>query len=224
MIEEIRNNIDFFIRSKTRFSRKNYVEKNNSLIKRNEAENNYIYAILDKIFLKYNKDSLKILDIGSKNWFYAKALYNYFNMLSDNFEIDGVEIDAYRLYTNLYSRFEVAKYYIKDYKNLNYIPDNLLNINKNYDYITWFLPFVLKEPLLYWGLPEKYFCPEKLLSHAYSLLKKDGQMLIINQGEVEADAQEKLLNNLNIQYKFLGEIENQYFNPQHKRFGFLITN
>ena len=85
------------------------------------------------------------------------------------------------------------------------------------------MPFVVIEPLKYWGLPVKYFCPEKLLEHAYGLLKTNGQLLIINQGENEAKVQEKYLKKLKIPYKELGEILNEYYEYQNKRYGFLIT-
>ena len=74
---------------------------------------------------------------------------------------------------------------MKDFNNAKYIPDNLLNLKDKYDYIIWILPFVLVEPLTAWGLPKKFFCPEKLLKHAYSLLNQNGQMLILNQKEIE---------------------------------------
>ena len=69
-------------------------------------------------------------------------------------------------------------------------------MNTKYDYITWFLPFISIKPLQYWGLPKKYFCPDELLSHAFSLLNDNGQMLIINQGEIEEKVQEDLLKKL----------------------------
>ena len=47
MLEELRNKIDFFIRNNTKFSRKNFVEKDEILLKINERENLYIQDILD---------------------------------------------------------------------------------------------------------------------------------------------------------------------------------
>ena len=222
MFDDLRNNFDFFIRNNTKFSRKNFVEKNPELIERNKLENLYTQAVLERYFSKSRKQKLKVLDIGCKNWFYAKGEYEFFNSFSKDFCLDGVEIDAYRLYSNFYSRYEVAKYYIKGLKNTNYIADNLLNLKNKYDYIIWFLPFVVIEPHIYWGLPKKYFNPKKLLKHAYSLLNEGGEMLIINQGEKEAEAQEKLLKVLNIKYVSLGEIKNDFFEYKNKRFGFLV--
>lgn len=222
MFEDFKNSIDFFLRKNIRFSRKNFIEKNKKIIQRNVAENQYIFDILTKYIQPINKDKARILDIGSKNWFYARAEYDFFKKNHKDFVLDGVEIDAYRLYSNFYNRFEVAKYYIKDLKNVNYIVANLLDIDKNYDYILWFLPFVLPRAHVMWGLPKKIFYPEKLLIHAFSLLNKNGKMLIVNQGEKEALKQKELLEKLCISYLNLGEVKSNYFNYQNKRFGFLI--
>ena len=222
MFDNLRNTIDFNIRNLTKFSRKNYIEKNQKIITRTKAENKYIFDVLNNSFSKNNKKYIKILDIGSKNWFYAKGEYNYFNSFCSNFSLIGIELDAYRLYSNFYSRYEVAQYHIKDLKNTEYKAENLLNINEKFDYITWFLPFIFKNSLIYWGLPQKYYQPEILLNHAYNILNKDGQLLIVNQGIKEKNQQEKMLQKLNISYKYLGEIKNNFFQYENQRFGFII--
>lgn len=223
MFDDFKNNIDFFLRNKFPFSRKNFVEKNLKLIERNNKENLYTKDILEKYLTKSEKSSIKILDIGSKNWFYVRGEYDFFAQFAKEFSIDGVELDAYRLYSNFYNRFEVAKYYTKNLKNINYIAGNLLDIQTGYDYIIWFLPFVLYLPHKKWGLPKRYFCPEKLLTHAYNLLKPQGRMLIVNQGEQEAKVQKEMLEKLNIKYADLGEIQSEYFQYKNKRFGFLVN-
>lgn len=222
MFEDLRNSFDFYMRNKTKFSRKNYVEKNKELIERNRLENLYTKDVLSQIFSKNNFSELNILDIGCKNWFYAKGEFDFFSSFANNFNLDGIEIDPFRLYSNFYSRYEVAKFYIKDLKNTNYIIGNLLDLTKKYDYIIWFLPFVIQEPHVYWGLPKKYFYPEKLLKHAYNLLKYNGEMLIVNQGEEEALKQKELLDKLNLPYRSLGKIESDYFEYRYPRYGFLI--
>ena len=220
MIEKLRNNIDFFIRSNIRISRKNFVEKNVENLERLKQENLYTFDVLNKFFTVSEKTDIKALDIGCKNWFYAKGEYDFYKQFSTNLVLDGVEIDAFRLYSNFYSRYEVAKFYTKGLENVNYIAGDLLDLVGSYDYITWFLPFVHKTPLKLWGLPERYFCPEKLLTHAYNLLNQGGQMLIVNQGEKERDIQKELLDSLNIPYNELGEIESEFFAYKNKRYGF----
>ena len=65
---------------------------------------------------------------------------------------------------------------------MEYIAGDLLKHNQKYDYIIWYLPFITEYPLIKWGLPLKYFKPLKMLEHAYHLLNKNGELLIINQG------------------------------------------
>ncbi len=215
MLDNIKNKIDYFIRSHTKFSRKNYSEK-----EVDERENMYVYDILTQTLGLDRQDKISVLDIGSKNWAYAKGEYNFFKQYCSFLQLDGVEIDAYRLYSNFYSRYEVAKFYIKDLEGANYYADNLLNINKKYDYIVWLLPFVTEYPLQKWGLPKEFFMPEKLLKHAYTLLQKE--MLIINQGAEEAEIQKALLEKLNIRYKFLGILTSKALKYQNERYGFLV--
>lgn len=222
MFSDLKNNIDFFIRLKTKFSRKNFTEKNPKLIERNIKENLYTKDILEHYFEKINKKNAHILDIGSKNWFYAKGEFEFFDSFLSSFSLDGVELDAHRLYSNFYSRYEVAKYHIKNLKNTTYYDKNLLEIKGKYDYIIWFLPFVTVKPHTLWGLPRRLFEPEKLLLYAHNLLKSDGQMLIVNQGENEALIQKEMLEKLNIPYRELGEIKSEFFEYQNKRFGFMV--
>ena len=216
MFNELKNRFDFFIRSKTKFSRKNYFE-DESLT---EDLNNYTFDILSQYLKIQPAKSLKVLDIGSKNWAYVKGEYKFFKQFTPELRLDGVEIDAYRLYSNFYSRYEVAKFYTKNLAGVNYFPENLLNINNEYDYIVWFLPFVTQYPHKRWGLPEKYFMPEKLLNHAFNILKKD--MLIINQGKDEAEIQENLFKLLNIKYVSLGLISSTYLKYKNERYGFIV--
>ncbi len=223
MLKDLKNRFDFFIRNKTKFSRKNFVEKNEKLLFHNYLENLYTYDILGQCLNKHPSDTAKILDIGSKNWFYAKGEYHFFKSFVQNPCLDGVEIDAFRLYSNLYSRYETAKFYTKNLKNTNYIAGDLLSINDTYDYIIWFLPFVTIEPLKYWGLPEKYFMPEKLLYHAFSLLKNGGQMLIVNQGEKEAAVQKQLFEKLNIKYTEKGIVKSRFLEYKNDRYAFVIN-
>lgn len=222
MFDDLKNNIDFCIRNKTKFSRKNFVETNLEILNRVKLENLYTTDVLNQFFSKSEKETIKVLDIGSKNWFYAQGEFKFFNDFCNDVSIDGVEIDAHRLYSNFYSRYEVAKFYMQNLTGLNYIIGNLFDIKNKYDYITWFLPFVILEPHIYWGLPRKYFCPEKMLEHAYSLLNDEGEMLIINQGEAEACAQCNLLEKLKVSYKSLGLVKSQFYQYKYDRFGFLV--
>lgn len=251
-IQNIKNSIDFFLRQRLTFSRKNYYEKNepkeglfdsnspkaqekeeflyekyglkdlkNNSTRRNYLENLYVIDVLDKYFDLNSTQSTKILDVGCKNWFYAKGEYFFFKKCSPQFELDGIELDSKRLYSNLFTRAEAAKFYIKGLQNTTYIEGDFLNHNVQYDCITWFLPFIIKEPMLKWGLPTQYFKPEVMLEHAYKMLNQGGKMLIVNQGETEFEVQKQLCDKLNIKYIPLGEIKSD-FELYKPRFGMII--
>lgn len=216
MFNDLKNKFDFYIRSCTRFSRKNYFEDEYLT----EKINSYTYDVLSQYFQITSTEKIAVLDIGSKNWEYVKGEYTFFKQYTENLHLDGVEIDAYRLYSNFYSRYEVAKFHIKNLEGVSYYPDNLLNIVGNYDYIVWFLPFITEYPLQKWGLPRKFFMPEKLLEHAYKILKKE--MLIINQGKEEANIQECLLKKMNISFESLGLVKSKFLEFQNERYAFLV--
>lgn len=251
-IHNLLNNLDFYLRKNIKFSRKglkianedknklfsdgnlivkedeynneyNLKKIKNNSTKRNYLETLYTIDILKKTFnLNSIKESAKILDIGSKNWFYAQGEYSYFAKHIKNIELTGVELDGYRVYADFYSRKDYAEYYIKNLKNTKYLVDNLMNINEEYDYITWFLPFVAEAPLINWGLPLSEFQPEILLKKAYSLLKPNGKMLIVNQGISEFEIQKDLLNKLSIPYDEIGKIESDFLEYQNERFAIIV--
>lgn len=201
-----------------------YLKSNST--KQNYLENLYMIDILDKYLSPclsaIQPLNLSVLDIGCKNWFYAKGEYAFFKQFCNNFKLDGIELDANRLYSNFFSRKEVAKFYIKGLENINYIEGDFLNLNKAYDYIIWILPFVVEEPLLKWGLPKKYFKPEEMLRKAYDSLKNDGSMLILNQGETEYKIQIKLCEKLNILYTTFGEVKSDFLDYNIPRYAILI--
>ena len=252
LLENFKNTIDFFIRSQLAFSRKNYQEKNepkeglfnseetvlkeefllskynftylkNNSTKQNYVENLYILDILDTYFEMNFKEKIKALDIGSKNWAYSNAEHAFFSKYSNKLELRGIEIDPNRLYSNLYSRKEVAKYYISSLTNTEYLGEDLCKHHLKYEYITWFLPFIKEYPHIKWGLPLKHFQPKENLKHAFELLKEGGKLFIVNQGEEERDLQKELCKKLNITFEDKGKIES-LFNPYKiNRYGIVIN-
>lgn len=227
-MSDFKNKFDFYIRERTKFSRKNYSPRpqnvsdlipnseydltilKKDITRQNCQENLYVLDILDRYFKVYPKEDLKILDIGSKSWNYAKGEYIFFNNHCHHLEMTGVELDAYRLCWNLYSRYEIARYNIKYLPFAKYIADDFLNINEKFDYISWFLPFVGEYQHKKWGLPMEYFRPDKMLQHAHESLIEGGAMFIINQGENEFWLQKRLCEDLNIPYREIGLIKSEF--------------
>jgi len=249
--QNLKNIIDFNLRQCFNFSKKNYFETNerkeelfadaqiigrekelvekyeidflkNNSTRENYLENLYIIDMLDKYFPIEFKDEMSVLDIGCKNWFYAKGEYFFFKKYCRNLTLDGIELDTHRLYTNFYSRAEVAKFHLKGLENTNYIEGDFLNHNEKYDYLVWILPFVFEYPHLKWGLPSKYFKPGKMLKQAYNSLKIGGKIFIINQGEEEFEAQKALCEKLNISYTPIGIVKSDFWAYKYPMYLVLI--
>lgn len=249
---DLKNKFDFFLRNKLSFSRKNYCEKNenkigvldspkalekekylvekynldwlkNNSTRQNYLENLYTTDLLDR-YLPINSqyDSLKVLDIGCKNWYYAKGEYFFFKKYCEELILDGIEIDSNRLYWNFYSRGEVAKFHTKNLEGANYIQGDFLNHNEKYDYIIWILPFIFEYPHMKWGLPLEYFRPEQMLKQAYDSLNENGEILIINQGNAEFEYQKKLCKRLKIPFSPIGEIKSEFLSFKYGRYLTLI--
>ena len=234
--DNLKNNFDFFLRFP--LSRKNYGEKAEDLtdidfaeskekygseISQNSTrriflENLYFLNVFDKYLTKNFKARLSVLDVGSKNWSYVKSEYFFFKSFAKNFVLNGIELDAYRMTADFYTRFEVAKFYKKGLENTNYIAGDFLKHSEKYDYIIWILPFITQYPLVRWGLPLRYFKPEEMLARAYDLLNENGELLIINQGEEEHKIQQELNKTLNLPYTSYGEIEDKFGLFKNKRY------
>lgn len=247
---DLKNKLDFYIRRKIRYSRIGYSEpsedltsmfdyelkqRENDLKKKynfavlsdlsilNYRENLYMLDILDKYFLIDNKQKIKVMDIGCKNWNYVKGQYVFFHKYSEVVDLKGIEIDAYRLYYNFYSRYEVAQFYQQGLENTEYLPLDFMKYDSQFDYLTWFLPFVREYPHIKWGLPLKYFKPEKMLWHAYFSLKTGGKIFIVNQSELEYQLQRKLLKDCAIPFEEIGEIESKFLDYKYKRYALTVT-
>lgn len=250
MLKNISNKLDFFLRKNIKFSRGIYRNKNedkNDLfidaemqiteseylhtynleqLKNNSTRSNYLENLYAIEFLEKNSefdfsgDSIKVLDVGCKNFFYASGLYSFFRYKSHEKQIKltGIEIDGYRLYSNFHSRYDYAKFYIQNLENAEFIVDDVLNHNEKYDVITCILPFVFKEPLLAWGLSLSEFNPKKITQKMYDLLEKNGELLIVNQGLAECEKQKEILGELNIKYKDKGIFESIFFDYSYDRY------
>ena len=55
MFENLKNEIDFFIRNNTRFSKRDYIEKDEEMIEINISQNKYFREIFEQYFFKNKK-------------------------------------------------------------------------------------------------------------------------------------------------------------------------
>jgi hypothetical protein len=178
-------------------------------------------------------DSLSWLDVGAKNWAYVDALAAFIqaHFIQPNgsaaFRLDGIELDPNRRYQNLQTRRQAALAHSRSLLNAHYHEGNVLAWTNQAQIISHFLPFVFKEPHLAWGLPLSYFKPADILRHLLSLLKPNGLLIIVNQGEVEAEAQQKLLEQaaglVPLHVQNLGQLSARFIEYKYPRYGWLCV-
>ncbi len=171
---------------------------------------------------------LSWLDVGAKNWTYVEALYRFANTLHPQACLTGIELDAYRRYSNLHTRADYAATYIKGLSNTQYLVGDVLDHHGQYHIISCFLPFVFIEPCLYWGLPKRYFRPEAFLSHLLSLLRPNGTLILLNQGAAESQEQGNLLQaakncHPHLEIRALGEMKPSFLDYKYPRYGWRVN-
>ena len=158
------------------------------------------------------------LDIGSRNFWYAPALKSFYQE-----SWTGVEVDAYQRYLTGHTRKAYAEYMVAPFPRMQYQAHCLTQLTGQHGLITWFLPYILSEPMEASGLPDRFFDPMILFEHVWQLLAPEGHLFIINQEQEEAREQEKLLQDKGITYEALGLMESVFSTYQKERFGFLVT-
>jgi len=158
--------------------------------------------LLDRVSLENLPVVQSGLDVGSKNWSYLPAidvwLEKKINQNKDPIPFYGVEIDSYRIYQNLTTRYAVAQYFCKQLSNqkINYhfLPQDIRMFFKRVSLITWFLPFVHLDTHLSWGLPKNLFYPKEVFNHVVNCLEIGGNLILANQTESEWEVSEAILS------------------------------
>ena len=138
--------------------------------------------------------SIKALDIGSQDWHYVFGLerwLRYHGTETDaarEIHLTGVELDGHGIYSDFHSRKDYALAYAcqSENKNTRYLVENFLNHQgTDYNVITLFYPFVTRYHLLLWGLPIHLFSPDRLISKAATITKKNGVFVVYCHTEKE---------------------------------------
>lgn len=140
---------------------------------------------------------IKAVDIGASHWFYVHALYSFLAWYQSgqprNIQLDGYELDAYRVYADLYSRYDHALGHIGSLEGVHYHPERFTTQISVYDFAFMFFPFIHIHDHLGWGLPTTLFSPGELLQSAWDSLRPGGRLFIVNQGSDEHGHQLEML-------------------------------
>lgn len=166
-----------------------------------------------------------VADVGARTFNLARPLDLLCRSLKLDPEIHGIELDGYRRYRSLRTRADYGKFHAQTIANGYFHVMDFLDWTKPLDLVVLLNPFVTLFPLKAWGLPKKYFQPERLFKHAASLLEeRQGLMLLSSPNEEEFRLALALANRFG-----LDAVESQEWKPgpQHiqrqPRFGCLLS-
>jgi len=121
-------------------------------------------------------------DVGSSNFWYARALHAFFFPAS----LTGVEMEGYRIYSNGYSRWDYAQGYVADLPRTSFkVTDYSQYADPAETIIAW-SPFVSVAPVLAWRMPLRVLSPRALFMRIAENLQPSGLFVMINQGLEEA--------------------------------------
>ena len=127
------------------------------------------------------REAVYAIDVGSKDFRYALAIERWITSeYAAKMHLCGVEIDGNGVYRNLHTRRARAEAHcVAVGPHVRYVVDDFLTHPfERVDVVTAFFPFVLPFAIEEWGLPMRYFAPEKFFAR-YKELIRDGGMLII---------------------------------------------
>lgn len=172
-------------------------------------ENLYLLDVLERLLPRALPDGPG-LDIGSKNGAILPAL-----VAASARPWDLVELDAHRRYLTGATRRAHGERMAAAFPGTRYLAHSVTDLTSSYAVITWFLPFVHEGPLRAWGLPRRFFAPEKLLRHVAALLAPGGALIVVNQGESERNTQSELFTSLGLSPDDLGRIDTP-LSPFHR--------
>jgi SAM-dependent methyltransferase len=147
-------------------------------------------------------DPLRAADVGPSHWFYVQALYGllkYWRCPAGRaVELSGYEMDAYRVYADLHSRYDHAMAHVGSLEGVRYLPQAFTPQPAAFDLAIQLFPFIFLPDHLEWGLPSGTFEPSGLLRDVWDSLKPGGLLVIANQGETEHAAQIEMLGKVGI--------------------------
>lgn len=165
-------------------------------------ENLYVLDLLDRhaddasIRALSSLRSVRALDVGSQDFRYAFALARFLGASRREVWLTGIELDGHKVYKDLHSRKDHAEAFagqVDDARVDYQVKDFLAHREDGVDVVFFFFPFVLEYALVRWGLPRKFFGPERMFAHALESLRPGGTVIIMNHTDAERQKQLEIL-------------------------------
>lgn len=159
--------------------------------------------------------SVKASDAGAGDWFYGRALYrllqHYGTTEPRQVALDGVEVDAYALYSGFHSRRDWAEAYVAGLPGVRYLPGDIRGYTQQVDLALLLFPFLFEGDVSRWGLPRRYLRPGELLDHVWGLVAPGGYLLIANVSEAEHQELMRLLEERHLPICWTGSHESALY-------------
>ena len=132
----------------------------------------------------------------------------------------GIELDGHQRYLDGTTRAGLARWRAGLFEGATYTIGSVTALKGQFDLIVWLLPYITRGAFAADRLPGRFFCPEELLDHVLGLLSDDGTLLIVNQGEREAEIQRQMLTSRSVHVRELGALQSVWPAFETPRFGF----
>jgi hypothetical protein len=192
--------------------------------------NCYYLDVLTQVFSTIKVEwgaTLRAADVGPSDWFYLPALVQFLSyhqaLQAREVSLEGFEIDPYRVYADLHSRFDHAQQQCTAFPGVIYHPRAFHEQPEKYDVLIQFFPFLFLKDHLEWGLPRSLFDPEKLFGSLASSLKPGGTWVILNQGNAEHTLQKELVAVSGLKILTAFEFQSVYKHYEKSHWAMVIT-
>lgn len=188
MIADLRNRLDFFLRSRLRMGRAVDAARTEARDRPFQLEFDAFFRSFDWASALRERDPashLRVADIGCRTFLFAPVLENNFRELGFETELHGVELDAYRRFTDFRTRADYGHFYATRVSRGRFHAIDAMDFREPLDVCFVLDPFVTEEPLMAWGLPRSRFRPQALFTHLASLLTEGSVMITSNPDEEE---------------------------------------
>lgn len=149
-------------------------------------KNLYLLDMLEKAssglpFPAIDNGGVKALDIGAQDWYYVFALERWLRHTSQQpVQLKGIEVDGYARYADFHSRRDYALAYAAQTGNpeVRYeVGDFLHSREEGYDFVFCFYPLLIRYQVLLWGLPLRYFDPQRFITQATTAARPGGWLV-----------------------------------------------
>ncbi|MDB4946642.1 MAG: hypothetical protein JWP97_6176 [Labilithrix sp.] len=166
-------------------------------------ENLYVLDLLDRHVRDGELpagDALRAIDVGSKDFRYAFGLARWLRHAGGSagreVTLTGIELDGHPVWDDFHSRKDHAEAFAAeiDCARVDFqVKDFLAHEEQDVDVIFFCFPFVLEYALVRWGLPRRFFGPERLFRHAREMLRPGGLVFVMNHTHAERVRQLEIL-------------------------------